>query len=115
MVLCCCVVWQVAGNATFQAAPVETYLLHVHVLKSTLAAAPTHVLVWRPVPVGSVETAADMVTSTFNVGFAASGAAAAWKLTGALPDGRVAATLPTISGTQWTMPVSSIPTIVVLN
>jgi hypothetical protein len=110
---CVCPV-QAAGNATFQAAPVEDFHLHVHLLKTVDAAAPTHLLVWRPVPVGDKETAADSEVMEFNVGFAASGAAAVWKLSGALPDGKEAAALPTISGTQWTMAVSSIPTLVVL-
>lgn len=92
----------------------ENFRLHVHVLKTPDAAAPTHVLAWRPVPVGDAETAADSEMMTFNIGFAASGATAAWKLSGALPDGKEAAALPTISGAQWTMAVSSIPTLVVL-
>lgn len=105
---------QVAGTASFQAAPVEDYTLHVHVLKTATATAPTHVLVWRPVAVGEVETAADTEVRTFDVGFAATGVSAAWKLSGVVPDGREAAAMPQIAGTTWTMSVSSIPTLVVL-
>jgi len=110
---CCCL--QVAGAATFQAAPVEDYRLHVHVLQAQGASAPTHVLLWRPVPVGDVEAAEDAVEMDgFDVGFVAPGAAAAWRLTGAGPEGRVAAALPVITGSVWKMVVSSVPTIVVL-
>lgn len=116
--VCVSCVLQVAGNTTFYAAPVEdaSRQLHVHVLKATGAADPTHVLVWRSVPVGEVEAAEDSVPMQFNVGFStpSNAAAAAWKLSGAVPDGRVAVQLPAISGPDWSMPVSSIPTLVVL-
>jgi hypothetical protein len=106
---------QVAGNATFLSAPVENYNLHVHVLQASGASAPTHALVWRPVPVGEVETAADIQQATFDVGFAATGpAVAAWRLTGVAPDGAVPASLPAVGGSVWNMAVSSIPTLVVL-
>jgi hypothetical protein len=105
----------VAGNATFHAVPVETYVLHVHVLKTPGAAGPTHVLVWRPVAVGEVETDADTETKTFSVGFSAAGVSAAWKLSGAEPGGKEPVALPTVDELgEWTMTVSSIPTLVVL-
>lgn len=104
-----------AGAATFQAAPVEDHHKHVHLLQAQGASAPTHALVWRPVPVGEVEAAEDAVELDFDVGFVAPAeAAAAWRLTGAGPDGKVAAGLPVITGSVWRMVVSSIPTIVVL-
>lgn len=105
---------QLAGSATFQAAAVEAPRLHVHVLQAQGAPAPTHVLAWRPAPVGEVETAADVETLTFDVGFISAGAASAWKLSGAPPDGKVAADLPAVAGSSWTMSVSSVPTLVVL-
>jgi hypothetical protein len=106
---------QVAGNATFLSAPVESYSLHVHILQAAGASAPTHALVWRPVPVGEVEAADDIQTHTFDVGFVATGpAAAAWRLTGVAPDGAAPASLPNIAAGTWTMAVSSIPTLVVL-
>lgn len=112
----CCVPLQLAGTARFQAVAEESLRVHAHVLAGV--AGPTHVLVWRPAPVGDVETAADTATVTFDIGFAIGAAAApgltAWKLSGAAPDGKVAADVPAVAGSQWTMTVSSIPTLVVL-
>lgn len=111
-----CCLTQVAGSASFHAVPVETYGLHVHVLKTAGAPGPTHVLVWRPVPVGEAETAADSQPQEFNVGFTAAGVSAAWKLSGVVPDGKEAVPVPVVDPLTsfWTMAVSSIPTLVVL-
>lgn len=110
-----CCLTQLAGSASFHAAPVETYGLHVHVLKTAGAPGPTHVLVWRPVSVGEAETAADSQPQEFNVGFTAASVSAAWKLSGVVPDGKEAVPVPAVDdfGT-WKMDVSSIPTLVVL-
>ena len=77
------------------------------------AGTPTHVLAWRPIPVGDTESPADKAVVQFDVGFAA-GASQAVDLSGALPGGTTAGQLPTISGTTWAMELSGIPTLVVL-
>lgn len=86
-------------------------------LAASQAGAPSHVLVWRPVPVGLDAAAAGEEVTTFTVGpeVAAAGAPTqAWRLSGALPDGRTAAPLPTVTGTSWSMLVGGIPMLVVL-
>lgn len=114
----CVVCLQLAGSASFHAVPREDIELHAHVLKTPGATSPTHVLVWRPAPIGDTETASESLT--FNVDFAVDVNApvvqpmVAWKLTGVAPDGKVAAAKPVIAGSYWTMDVSSIPTLVVL-
>jgi hypothetical protein len=109
-----------AGSASFYAVARADVKVHVHVLKPPAATSPTHVLVWRPAPIGDIETTADVETLTFDVGFAvdvnapAAQPMAAWKLSGVAPDGKVAAAVPVVAGLYWTMSVSSIPTLVVL-
>lgn len=104
---------QLAGSTYFKAAPLETSQLYAHVHSSTPGGTASHVLVWRPLAVGEVEQAADAVTLTFDVGFTASRAVQAWKISGAVPSGTTPASgMPVIAGTSWTMQVSSIPTLV---
>lgn len=78
---------------------------------SNATGSPTHVLAWRPIPVGEVENPSDIVPLQFDVGFTAT-ATAAYSINGAAPNGTVPATLPVIGGASWSMPVSGIPTLV---
>jgi hypothetical protein len=104
---------QVAGGSYFSRVAQEDNQAWVYVLSNT-AGAPTHILAWRPIPVAAVEDpASDQTSVTFDAGLVSS-AASAVLLSGALPNGVGAATLPIISGSSWTMKLGGIPTLVTL-
>lgn len=111
--LSCFFVLQIAGASYFNSIAAETNDVHAYVL-SNAASAPTHVLAWRAIPVGETEMPTDATTVQFDLGFAAV-PAAAWAINGAAPNGTVAAELPVVAGSAWTMQLSGIPKLVVLS
>uniref|UniRef100_A0A383VQX7 F5/8 type C domain-containing protein n=1 Tax=Tetradesmus obliquus TaxID=3088 RepID=A0A383VQX7_TETOB len=104
---------QLAGASYFKAIAAETNDVYAYVLSSA-AGTPTHVLAWRPIPVGESEQPSDAAAVQFDVGFSAA-AAAAYALNGVAPSGSVAAALPSIAGSSWSMMLSGVPTLVVLS
>jgi hypothetical protein len=104
---------QLAGASYFKAIAAETKDVYAYVLSNS-GGTPTHILAWRPIPVGDSEAPTDIAPVQFDVGFAAA-ASAAYALNGDAPSGSVAAALPSIAGSSWSMQLSGVPTLVVLS